>query len=756
MKKIVTSLLIFFIVFSMPTMAQRIENQQQWVDFVNPYIGSLGDGHVFVGANVPFGGVQLGSVNILQSWDKQNGWGWCSGYNYISEEILGFTHTHLSGTGVGDLNDLLMLPATGAVQIKPMKFGNEQSGYGASFSHDKEKVSPGFYEVELTKYGLTVALTATERTGYHEYTFQKSDNAHVLIDLAFSNAWDSPAAGAIRITGDNTISGYRFSKGWANDQRFYFSIQFSKKIKAVDFYTDSTKAASGLRQIEGAKSKAALFFDLQPGEKLDVKVGVSAVSEANATANLMQEIGSRSFTEIAAQARKKWNDALSVIQFDADEKHKTVFYTALYHSLFAPNIHNDVNGDYLGADLKPYTKATFTNYTNFSLWDTYRGLHPLMTLIQPQRVNDWVNSFLHIYQQQGKLPVWHLYSNETNCMVGYPAIPVVVDAYLKGFTNYDVPLAYEAVKQSTMQQSDGIQYIQRLQYIPADSVGESVAKALEYGIGDYAVAQMAKSLGKSEDYNYYSQRSLLFKKYYDDTVGFMRGRMSSGGWRTPFDPKKAVHRDNDFTEGNPWQYTWLVPQEVDALKSLLGGSKAAGKKLDAFFSTPADLGPDAPPDVSGLIGQYAQGNEPNHHIPYLYAYVGQQWKTAKMIRAIADSFYTAQPDGLCGNDDMGQMSAWYVLSAMGFYPVSPTKGTFVFGSPLMKKAVLKLKDNKKFTIHAANQSAKNIYIQKIDLNGKPYTKSYIHYADIMKGGVMTITLGSKPSAFGSKKTDQPE
>ncbi|MGC4235347.1 MAG: GH92 family glycosyl hydrolase [Niabella sp.] len=759
MKSFALSIFLLLVFVTMEINAQEKEARQQYTDYVNPYIGSLGDGHVFVGANVPFGGVQLGPVNIMQKWDKQNGWGWCSGYNYKSEEILGFTHTHLSGTGIGDLNDLLLLPATGPVQIRPMQFGNEQSGYGAFFSHAKEKVSPGYYEVQLDKYGVKAALTATERTGYHQYTFQKTDNAHVLIDLGFAIGWDSPYDGVIRRTGDHTIEGYRFSKGWAADQRFYFALRFSKKIKAIDFYNDSLKVADQLNEVQGARSKAAIYFDVKPGESVDVQVGMSAVSEANAALNINREIAARSFSAIRDEAKEKWNKALSVITYDADEKQKIIFYTALYHSLFAPNIHDDVNGDYLGADLKPYNqrqdKYAATNYTNFSLWDTYRGLHPLMTIIQPQRVNEWVNNFLNIYKQQGKLPVWHLHSNETNCMVGYPAIPVIVDAYLKGFRGYDVNLAYEAVKQSTMQQTDGIQYIQQLKYIPADSVLESVAKALEYAISDYAVAQMAEAMGKKEDYAYYMKRAGLYKMYYDANVGYMRGRMADGSWRTPFNHQEAVHRDHDFTEGTAWQYTWLVPQEVKGLMELLGGESIFSKRLDTFFSTPANLGPTASPDVSGLYGQYAQGNEPNHHIAYLYAYTGEQWKTAKLTRALTDSFFTVKPDGLCGNDDMGEMSTWYILSALGFYPVSPTKGDFVFGSPLMKKATIRLPGNKQFVINAVNQSKDNIYIQKITLNGKPYTRSYLKYKDIMSGGVLTITMGKNPSSFGKDKKDRP-
>lgn len=734
--------------------AKTTGSDNNYTQYVNPYIGSEGHGHVFVGANVPYGAVQLGPVNIMQTWDKFNGWDWCSGYNYISKEILGFAHTHLSGTGISDLNDILVLPANGTPALTPMKFENEASGYGSNFTKENEKVAPGYYSVYLDKYKIQAQLTATERAGFHEYKFDKTDSAHILVDLAYAMGWDKPMETAFNVVNDSTILGYRFSKGWAPDQRVFFAIKLAQPATNIQLF-DSTAALTG-KNVTGRQLKALLFVDAVKQPTIKMKVGISPTSSEKALANLDTEISHWNFDQVKQDADKKWNDQLGTIQFDADKETSTIFYTSLYHTMFVPSLFNDHDRGYMGTDKKKYPDPGFDNYTLFSLWDTYRGLHPLMTLVQPQRVNDIIRSFLKIYQQQGKLPVWHLNGNETNTMVGYPAIPVIVDAYLKGFRDYDVNLAYEAIKQSAMQQTDGIQFIQKLQYIPADSVRESVAKAQEYALSDWAIAAMAKDLGKQEDADYFSKRAKLYELYFDKSTGHFRGRMGNDTWRTPFNPLEAKHRDNDYCEGNAWQYTWLVPQDVHGLKQLFGGDQGFLQKLDTFFTTHAQLGAEASPDISGMIGQYAHGNEPNHHIPYLYAYGGQPWKTADIVRQVADTFYTTKPDGLCGNEDAGQMSAWYVLSAMGFYPVNPAQGIFIFGSPLMNKAVLQVGNKKTFNIDVVNQAKENKYIQSIKLNGKDYTKSYIDFKDIAAGGNLQITMGSKPSdSFGVKQEDRP-
>ena len=716
--------------------------QDKLTAHVDPFIGSAKHGHVFVGANVPFGAVQLGPSQIIQSWDKFNGWDWCSGYNYKSTEILGFTHTHLSGTGIGDLNDILLLPANGKTQVTRAKYNDMESGYGSFFSKKTEIARPGYYQVYLDKYKVKAQLTATERTGFHQYTFQKTDNAHLLVDLGFGMGWDAPVETHISQLNATTFEGYRFSKGWADDQRIYFVIQLSAPVNKTELYDNSAQLQG--KQATGKEIKAALFFDAVKHPVLKVKVAISPVSSANALLNLKTELPGWDFNACVKQADAKWEKALSKVKIEAPSVIKTKFYTGLYHTMIAPSLFNDVNGDYRGADKKVYKNAGFNNYTTLSLWDTYRGLNPLMTILHPDRVNDMVKTMLAIYQQQGKLPVWHLHGNETNCMIGYPAVPVIADAWLKGFRNYDTELAYQAMRHSAMQDTNGIQYIQKLQAIPAEKVEESVAKALEYAISDWCIAQMAKALNKQEDYKYFTERSKLYQQYFDKSTGHFRGRMADGSWRTPFNPYNAVHRQNDYCEGNAWQYTWLVPQDLPGLIQEFGGKQPFLNKLDSLFSISSVLDDKTSPDISGLIGQYAHGNEPNHHIPYLYNLAGQPWKTAEIIRKIDQQFYTNKPDGLCGNDDVGEMSAWYVFSALGFYPLNPASGEYVFGSPLINDAVINLPGAKKFHIRVVGNSAQNKYIQRISLNGKDHNKTSLSHSAIIKGAELVIYMGAKP------------
>ncbi|MFT3978893.1 MAG: GH92 family glycosyl hydrolase [Ferruginibacter sp.] len=726
---------------------------QKLTQYVDPYIGTADHGHVFLGANVPAGAVQLGPVNIMQSWDALNGWDWCSGYNYASKEILGFTHTHLSGTGIGDLNDILVLPANGPLQLNPMKFGDENSGYGSFFSHANETARPGYYKVWLDKYQVSAELTTTERAGFHQYRFKKTDNAHILIDLGFAMLWDAPTDTYIKQLSDTTFIGYRFSTGWARNQKTFFAITLSQPVARAELY-DSTTLQNG-REAKGKHIKAALFLNAGNNAPVQIKVGISAVSAGNALANITAEIPGWNFDQIKNSADTKWNKALAKINITAGETTKKIFYTALYHSLFFPALFNDSDGAYLGADLTPHANPGYTTYNLFSLWDTYRGIHPLSTIINPEKVSDYINTFLAIYKEQGKLPVWHFQGNETNTMIGYPAVPVIADAILKGFKGFDINLAYEAMKHSAMQDTNGIQFIQKLQFIPADSVEESVAKAQEYAIADGGIALVAQKLGRKEDYIYFKKRAELYKLYYDRSTGFMRGRFSDNRWRTPFSPYNALHRANDYCEGNAWQYLWLAPHDVPGLIRLMGGEKQFTKKLDSLFTVSPELDKNTSPDISGMVGQYAQGNEPDHHIPYLYSYAGEQYKSAEKLRQIADSFFTAKTNGLCGNDDAGEMSAWYVFTAMGFYPVNPYSGTYVLGSPLVDKASIKA-GNSSFNIIVKNNSAKNKYIAAITLNGKPYSKSYIRHNDIVKGGNLVISMSAVPNKkFGQAVQDRP-
>ncbi|WP_443945360.1 GH92 family glycosyl hydrolase [Pedobacter sp. AW1-32] len=717
--------------------------------YVDPLIGSAKHGHVFVGANVPYGAVQLGPNNIMEGWD------WCSGYNYVSNTITGFAHTHLGGTGIGDLGDVSIMPATGKVILEKGKKGEEDNGYLSKFSHDNEIAKAGYYSVLLDKYQVKAELTATERVGFHQYTFKSgAETPHIMVDLTEGIGWDESTSTSLKQIDATTIVGHRNSKGWAKDQRLSFVIKLSQPIQSFSVF-EGGKEKKGA-DVKGVKLIAAVGFKNINNNVLQVKVAISPVSIENAILNLNTELPGWNFKSTVKQADAKWEKELAKVKIDASTTTKKVFYTALFHTMVAPSLFNDVNKDYLGTDKKIYRKAGFNNLTTFSLWDTYRAAHPLFTILHPEKINDVVNTMLAIYKQQGKLPVWHLMGNETNTMVGYHAVPVIVDAYLKGARGFDVNLAYEAVKQSAMQKTDGIDYIQDLKYIPADKVNESVAKALEYAIDDYCIAMMAKSLGKMVDYQYFLKRAGLYSQYFDQDVQFMRGKLADGSWRTPFNPVKSKHREDDYTEGNAWQYTWLVPQDVEGLVKLFGSEKAFVNKLDSLFIVPADLGEDSSPDISGLIGNYAQGNEPGHHIPYLYNYVGQPWKTADLIRKIDHDFYTSKPDGLCGNEDVGQMSAWYVFTAMGFYPVNPANGAYVMGSPLVKQASISLPGNKTFSIKVKGNSAENKYIQNVTLNGKPYSKSYILHKTIVAGGKMEIVMGNTPSAtWGVHPADRP-
>jgi predicted alpha-1,2-mannosidase len=745
-KKISSILFLTASLFTVKTFAQQKTNLTQYVD---PLIGSAKHGHVFVGANVPFGAVQLGPNNIMEGWD------WCSGYNYIGNTITGFAHTHLSGTGIGDLGDISIMPATGKILLEKGKTADDQEGYLSKFSHQNEIAKAGYYSVLLDKYGIKAELTATERVGFHQYTFKKgAENPHIIIDLIEGIGWDAPVSASFKQLDATTIVGHRNSKGWSNDQRLYFVIKLSQPIKTIALY-DSTVVKSGAA-LSGKKLKAVVNFNAINSEKLQIKVALSPVSIENAILNLKTELPGWDFAATAKKSDEKWEKELSKVKIEASNTTKKVFYTALYHTMIAPSLFNDVNKDYLGTDKKVYKKANFNNLTTFSLWDTYRAANPLYTILHQDKVSDVVNTMLAIYKQQGKLPVWHLMGSETNTMVGYHAVPVIVDAYLKGYRSFDANLAFEAVKQSAMQKTDGIDYIQELKYIPADKVNESVAKALEYAIDDYCIAMFAKALNKTKDYQYFSKRAQLYKEYFDKDVQFMRGKLADGSWRSPFNPVASKHREDDYTEGNAWQYTWLVPQDVEGLIGLFGGDKAFINKLDSLFSVKAELGENSSPDISGLIGNYAQGNEPGHHITYLYAYAGQPWKTADLIRKIDHDFYSSKPDGLCGNEDVGQMSAWYVFSAMGFYPVNPANGAYVFGTPLINNASISLAGNKKFNIKVVGNSAENKYIQKIVLNGKAYSKSFILHKIIMAGGNMQIYMGSKASGtWGVKPEDRP-
>lgn len=722
----------------------RNSDMQNLTQYVDPYIGTGDHGHVFLGANVPFGLVQLGPTNFSFGWD------WCSGYHYSDSTIIGFGHMHLSGTGIGDLGDVSLMPVTGDLILKRGNLKDPQSGIYSLFRRDTEKVKPGYYSVHLDRFDIDVELTATKRVGFHKYTFPKSDDSKVIIDLQHGIGWDTPIEGYLAQENDTVISGYRYSKGWANNQKIYFTAIFSKPMK--QFLVSDTTAIQPGNSIKVRKAFGQALFDTDTAEDVYVKVALSPVSIENAKLNMQAELPGWDFEQTIVNADKAWNEELNKVIIETnDNKVKRTFYTALYHTMIAPSEFCDVNFDYRGADGQMHQKGAFKNYTTFSLWDTYRAAHPLMTIIHPEKMSDIMNTMLTIYQQQGKLPVWHLVGCETNCMVGNPGISVVADAILKGYDGFDKELAYEAMKNSAMLDERGLKYLKEYGYIPYDKENEGLAKCMEYAIADWTIAQVAQKMGKTEDYEYFLKRSKAYKYYFDKETGFMRGLSSEGKFRTPFNPFESVHRENDYTEGNAWQYTWLVPHDIDGLVDLFGSKEKFIEKLDSLFIVEGSLGEHASPDISGLIGQYAHGNEPSHHILYLYPHVGQPWKTADKVREVLSVMYNDEPAGLSGNEDVGQMSAWYILSALGFYQVEPAGGKYIFGSPIVNEAALKVKNGKIFHIIAKNNSTENKYIQSVTLNGKPYDKYYIDFKDIAAGGTLEFVMGDSPSEnWGAK------
>lgn len=717
---------------------------------VNPLIGSGGHGHVFVGASIPHGMVQIGPNNLSKGWD------WCSGYHDSDSTIIGFAQTHLSGTGIADLGDIIFMPVGNLNPRKATDTASFAKSYYSEFDKTTEQVSPSYYSVLLKRYNIKAELTATQRVGLQQYHFPENSEANVIVNLEESVQSLMARKGTLnsefKILNDSTIAGFRISDEWAKDHRVYFTTVFSKPILKHQIMLDA-KLVNG-NQASGTKLNAILNFK-NDGKPLLLKTGISYVSEAGAATNLKSEMPGWNFEQIKSQAKQAWNQSLSVYDYKANDPSQIrQFYTALYHTQIAPSIFSDVNGDYRGADGKIHQAKDFTPYTIFSLWDTYRAAHPLYTLTDT-KVTDYANSLLAIQEQQGTMPVWHLVGNETGTMVGFHSIPVVVDAYLKGFS-IDKNRAWNAIKDFKNYKAIGLKDVRQQGYISADKEPWSVAKGLEYAIDDYAIAKFAERAGNRDAFDYYLGASRNYKNYFDKSVGFMRGKLANGTWRANFNPYHSIHMEDDYVEGNAWQYTWLVPHDVEGLIDVFGGKNNFTSKLDSLFIVKSDLNEGASIDITGMIGQYAHGNEPSHHILYLYPFVGQQWKTAEKVREVFNKFYKESPDGLIGNEDCGQMSAWYIFSSLGFYPVNPVNGMFVFGSPLANEVNISLNNGKKFKISALNNSAANKYIQSIKLNGKAYTKSYIMYNDIMNGGSLEYTMGNTPNkSFGSAKVDWP-
>lgn len=697
------------------------------VRYVDTKIGTGGHGHVFVGANVPFGMVQVGPTSIPQQWD------WCSGYHDSDNSVIGFSHTHLSGTGIGDLFDVTLMPVVGEVVYARGEADDMTGGMWSPADRSREVSTPGYYSVPLMRYGITAEMTATTRVGLQRYTFPESEEAAIVLDLQNGGCWDKPTDTGVTILSENSLSGWRHSEGWAKNQKVFFYLECDHNWTGVekggenDMYT-------------------RLKFNTKDGEKIMVKVALSAVSEQGAKEAMEAELPGWDFQAVRTAAEQAWREELSKIIVKGDEDEMTKFYTALYHSMIAPSVFSDINGDYRGADGEVYN-APFVNYTTYSLWDTYRAAMPLYTVIHPERTNDIIKSMMAIGDHQGRLPVWHLWGCETDCMVGNPGSVIVADAIAKNIGDFDREHAFELICRTQDNPGRGNGLRLEYGYIPCDLYGEAVANDMEYAISDGAAAQAALALGKEQQAQEFTRRSHSYRNYFCPETRFMRGRDSKGGWREDFNPFASAHRADDYCEGNAWQYTWLVPQDVEGLKECFQTKEAMISKLDSLFTVPSVIeGMETSPDISGLIGQYAHGNEPSHHVLYLYTMLGEPYKTSEKVNEVLYNLYHRNADGLAGNEDVGQMSSWFVMSSMGFYQVEPAGARFWFGCPHFPEMKVSVGDNT-LTIRAEGLSKENIYIQSITLDNEPYTLPYITYQRLMQGGELTFQMGAQKSVW---------
>ncbi|MDY0097765.1 MAG: GH92 family glycosyl hydrolase, partial [Bacteroidales bacterium] len=716
-----------------------------------------GHGHTFPGATVPFGMVQLSPDTRMEGWDA------CSGYHDSDRTIIGFSHTHLSGTGIGDYGDILFMPVSGRISLVRGDENVPGSGYRSAFSKDSEEGSPGYYSVKLDDYGINAELTATARAGFHRYTYPESEESGIIIDLDHTLQFHKNMVLKIKVLSDTEIEGLKVTQGWARYHPVYFYARFSKPFKCKIAVNDTIQ--DNIQEAEGQNIKAVLSFTTSDNEQILAKVGISSVDSEGARNNLETEIPDWDFEKVMNDARDTWNKELSKIKVEGgSEDQKTIFYTAVYHSFISPNVFSDADGRYFGMDHKTHQSDGSVNYTVFSLWDTFRAAHPLLTLVNPSRDAEMIRALLRKYDEGGLLPMWDLASNYTGTMIGSHAIPVIVDAYKKGIRDFDVEKAYRAMIKSAdfdtaniNTDSEGVLmslmpmakfYNKTIGFVPSDKDNQSVAKALELAYNDWCVAKMAEDLGRQEDFNLYSERASRYKKYFDPKTRFMRGIMSTGEWRTPFDPRFSDHSYADYVEGNAWQWTWFVPHDVPGLIDLMGGREKFTEKLDSLFSTDSEIvGENRSADISGLIGQYAHGNEPSHHITHFYNYAGEPWKTQKLVDQILNTLYFNNPDGLSGNEDCGQMSAWYVLNAIGFYQVAPGDTSWSLGRPLFGRVTVNLENGKTFTVETKNNSPENIYIQSAVMNGTELKSPFFDHEDIVNGGHLVITMGPEPSPF---------
>lgn len=710
--------------------------------YADPFVGTGGHGHTYPGATVPFGMVQVSPDNGTQGWD------WCSGYNHADSTIAGFSHMHLSGTGVGDWCDISVMPNNGL-------FPEGNYDYRVKFDHKNEVASPGYYSVKMNN-GVKVSLTATERVGFHKYEFPKGGMQVVRFNLGFCINYDSTVATYIKKLNDSTIVGYRFSDGWAHVQKVYFAARTSAAF--TKFYLRDSAKLTGNSELKGQYVNGQLVFNTANGTVL-MKVALSTVSTDKALIAL-GEIKGWDFDAVRKSAEHKWEEELDKIAVKtSDDNLKRIFYSALYHTCMAPVVYSDADGEYQNAKGEVLKMKKGQRYTVFSLWDTFRALNPLFTLTQTERNTDILNSMLAFYDENGELPVWDLSTYETGCMSGYHCVPVLADAVMKNTEGLDAERVYTALKSSAFQTIRGTPNYIKYGYLPQDKEPYSVTITLEYAYDDWCIAQVAKKLGKTDDYNMFMKRAQAYKLLFDKNMNFIRAKNADGSWTEPFDPyvTSTNWKDAMFMEGNSWQYTFFVPHDIRGLAAEFGTTDKFIKKLDSLFTISSQVkGESAPPDVSGLVGQYAHGNEPSHHIAYMYDFVGEPWKTQEKVRFIVDSMYHAAPDGYAGNEDCGQMSAWAIWSMVGMYPANPANGQYVFGSPMFDEVRIKVPANKEFVIKAKNNSKSNCYIQSVTLNGKPYSKVYIDHAVLMKGGVLEFVMGAMPNKkWGVNKVDWP-
>ena len=709
-----------------------------WVQYTNPMIGTDFTGNTYPGAQVPFGMVQLSPDNGLPGWDR------ISGYFYPDSTIAGFSHTHLSGTGAGDLYDISFMPVTW-----PIKEADSPLGIYSTFSHNDEAASAGYYRVLLKDYNINVELTATERCGIQRYTFPEA-NSSIILNLKKAMNWDFTLDTHIEVVDSRTIRGYRHSMGWSPEQHVYFQTRFSRPFDSFEMDTSAIITMDKGRI--GTATIARFNFNTHKDEEILVTTALSGVSMEGAALNMEKEAPKDDFDYYYQQAVKKWDNQLGKIEVSSEDGDlKTVFYTALYHAMLAPTLYSDVDGKYFGPDSKIHQAEDWDNYSTFSLWDTFRASHPLFTYIEPERVNDMIECFLHFYEQSGALPLWNLYGWETNMMIGYHAVPVIVDAYLKGVGNFDAEKALEAcIASANRDDYHGIGFYKTHGYVPSDKENWSLSKTMEYAYDDYCIAKMAEAMGKSEIAETFYRRSQNYKNTFNPASSFMQPRDSKGNFMDNYDPEEYIE---DICESNGWQYYWYVPHDIDGLISLTGGMERFGERLDSMFTYEPTDRTKLPIFSTGMIGQYAHGNEPGHHIIYLFNRINQPWKTQKYAAEVMRSLYTNEPSGLCGNEDCGQMSSWYVFSALGFYPVDPISGRYEIGSPLFPEAKLHLGNGKTFTIIAHNAGEENPYIQSIHVNGKPYDKSYITHQMIMQGDTVSFEMGNQPGPVWYKDND---